>query len=310
MKREIIIPLNEADWLRMRAFDLTSTDIAALFGCSPYCTAFELWHRKKNQQIVDIDPNERMKWGTRLQDAIAAGIAEEEGWTTRRMNEYIRIPELRLGSSFDHSIELHDEKEGFGLLEIKNVDFIQFKQGWLIDDDGSIEAPAHIELQAQHQMLVSGRSYNYIGALVGGNDLKLLPREKNDKIHKAIVAKAEAFWASIEANEPPDPDFARDAEYINSIYNFAEPGKVIDISGNAELEEKLRLYKEHTEASKKATESRDAIKAELLTKIGAAEKVIFSGGSISAGLVGPTLVEAYEKKGYRNFRVNFKKEWK
>lgn len=314
MKRETIIPLNEQDWLRMRCFDLTSTDIAALFGCSPYTTAYETWHRKKSGEIPEFSENKRMFWGSKLQDAIAAGIAEQEGWTVRRMNEYMRLASQRIGASFDFEAterEIGEDPEyATGLLEIKNVDSIQYKQGWLIDDDGNIEAPAHIELQVQTQLLVSGRQYAYIGALVGGNDLKLMKRERNEKIMSAIMLKAASFWKSINDNNPPDPDYAKDAEYINSIYNYSEPGKVIDICGDEILEKLIRDYKNFSEIAKAATADKEIIKARLLEKIQDAEKVIFDGGSISAGMVGATTIEAYERKSYRTFRVSFKKEWK
>src|SRR3989304_3721530 len=99
-----ISPENKEQWLEERTKDITSTDIAALFGISPWTTAYELWYRKKDRLIVEIEENQRMKWGLRLQDAIAAAIAEEQGWHIRRMDEYGRIPELRVGSSFDFSI--------------------------------------------------------------------------------------------------------------------------------------------------------------------------------------------------------------
>src|SRR3990172_11795006 len=120
MPVETIKPKNEAEWLSLRMKDITSTEISALFGISPYSTEFELWHRKKNKLYVDFEETERMTWGLRLQNAIAKGIAEDQGWKVRRMNEYIRIPELRIGASFDFSIEGKDIEPG--ILEIKNVD--------------------------------------------------------------------------------------------------------------------------------------------------------------------------------------------
>ncbi len=35
MERVTLIPANEADWLAMREQDVTSTEVAALFGASP-----------------------------------------------------------------------------------------------------------------------------------------------------------------------------------------------------------------------------------------------------------------------------------
>ena len=79
MDREILVPDNEAQWLEWRKADLTSTEIAALFGASPYTTVYELYHRKAGALPAEaFEVNERMKWGNRLEAAIAAGIAEDE----------------------------------------------------------------------------------------------------------------------------------------------------------------------------------------------------------------------------------------
>ena len=72
---ETINPTDKKHWLECRTKDITSTEIAGLFGFSPYTTEFEIWHTKKAGTIVEIAGNERMKWGTALQDAIAAEIA-------------------------------------------------------------------------------------------------------------------------------------------------------------------------------------------------------------------------------------------
>ena len=70
-----------------------------------------------------------MKWGTRLQDSIAMGIAQDQGWSIRPMKEYITDTDLRLGASFDFAIG--DD----GLLEIKNVDSLVFHKQWESDGD-------------------------------------------------------------------------------------------------------------------------------------------------------------------------------
>lgn len=310
MKRETIIPLNEADWLRMRKFDLTSTDVADLFGIGR-TSAFELWHRKKSQSDSDFVGNERTEWGLHLQDGIASKFAKDNNWSVRRMNEYIRIPELRLGSSFDFEItDRNEERSENGILEVKNVDSLVYKNDWLIGEDGEIEATPAIELQLQHQLMVSGYSHGYIGVCVGGNKGILLPRDYSINIQKAIIAKSKIFWKSIDDNLPPDPDFTKDAEFIVSLYQSAEPGTVVDLTGDEDVEDALKAYKAAGDAIKEHEQDRAAIKARLLMKIGEAEKVVFSGGTVSAGLVGPTLIEAYERKGYRMFTPRFKKEWK
>jgi predicted phage-related endonuclease len=292
--------------------DITSTEIGALFNLSPYITAFELWNRKKEGIIVEIEENERMTWGIRLQDKIAEGIAEDQKWQVRRMDEYISIPELRIGASFDFSIESTqgetNEIEPWpkGLLEIKNVDSLQYKKGWIVDGD-NIEAPMHIELQCQHQLLVSKRAFLYIGVLIGGNKVVLVKRLPDPEIHKAILDKVSEFWKSIEANQPPSPDFARDAKFISKLYGYSEVGKVYSAEGDNEITTLAKRYKELGDAIKDCDKERDAIKSQLLMKIGDAEKVIGDQFSISAGIVGPTEV-SYHREAYRLFKINWRKK--
>ena len=306
MPPTIFKPTTEEEWLALRAQDVTSTEIAALFNCSPYTTAFELWHSKKNNTITALEPNERMKWGTRLQNSIAQGVGEEQGWTLRALDRfmYARVPEHRIGASFDFSFTAKDGQKG--LLEIKNVDGLQFLQGWQEQENGFIEAPLHIEMQVQHQLLVSGHKQAYIGALVGGNRLVLIRREADPAVHAGIIAKADEFWKSIDAGIPPEPDFAKDADFIRKLYRFAEPGRLLNAT--EDMGPLVTAYKTASAEAKAAEEKKDAAKAELLTKIGKAEKVLGNGWTISAGMVAPTRVEAYDRAGFRTFRINFKKE--
>ncbi len=281
---------------------MNSSDIGALFGLSPYSTEYELFHRLRDGNVVEIDENVRMKWGTRLEARIAEGVAEDNSWVVKPFKDYIHIPELRLGASFDFEIMGGDET----LLEIKNVDSLIFKESWSLDGD-NLEAPPHIELQIQQQMLVSGYKKAYIAALVGGNDVKLIQREADEKIQKAIIEKSKKFWEAIANDTPPVPDYERDSEFISSLYNFASPNSVYDARGNAVLGELAEEYRSASAASDAADKRKKAIKAQILECVGSVEKVIgdtFS--SISLGMIGPASYTV-NKEGYRMFRINWPK---
>lgn len=296
---ETIQPLNETHWLELRAQDLTSTESPALFGISPYNTPFEVFHRKAKKLVVGIDENERMKWGKRLQDAIAAGIAEDNGWQVRRMDEYLRIPSLRMGSSYDFAIG--DD----GLLEVKNVDSLAFKNGWVVED-GVVEAPPHIELQVQHQLAVSGRKYVVIGALVGGNKIVQLHREPVPEIIDALKERVSTFWKNVDAGIAPEPDFNKDSDVIARLFSV-EPGKIFDARGNEAFVEITLEYKKAQELEKQAQSAKDAAKSKLIMAYGEAEKVIGDNFSITAGMVAGADI-SFTRKPYRNFRINWKKE--
>lgn len=302
--QEIIYPKDKEAWLKLRTKDITSTEISALFGMSPYFTKFELWHRKKSGEIPEFSDNNRMKWGRALQDAIAYQISGEKGFKVRKMEEYIRDSELRIGASFDFSIE---EAE-LGLLEVKNVDYLQFKDNWIEDEDKGIEAPYHIELQVQHQLLVSGRQYAYIGALIGGNDEKLIYRKRDEEIIAAIKREVALFWKSIEENNPPKIDFEKDAKFIRELYSKTNEGKTYDATGENNISSLVFADKMLAENIKSLELKRDAIKAEILTVIEDSEKVFGDNFSISCKLVAEKQVEAYTRKEYRSFRITHKKE--
>ncbi len=297
---KVIIPDNEQHWLDLRTTVLTSTDIPALFGVSPRCTLYELWWRKKQRLIVDFQGNERTEWGLFLQDGIAAKFAKDNGWNIRRMNEFILDDESRIGSSFDFAIG--DD----GILEVKNVGYESIKRDWIFDGD-NVEASPYIELQVQVQLLVSQRKYNFIGALKDGNKGILIRREPSPKIHAAIKQKAAEFWKSIDENNPPAPNFEMDAKFISSLYNYGEPGKVMDVSTDEEIVKMAEEYRKHGEAIKEADKRRDEIKARILTAIGSAEKAVGGMFTVSAGMVGPADV-SYHREGYRTFKITWRKD--
>lgn len=290
-----IKPKSKNHWLELRAEDITSTEVSCLFSLNPYMSPYELFHLKKNKQFQEVQENNRMKWGSRLEPAIALGIAEDYGWEdVKPMKDYWRIESLRLGSSFDFFIG--DD----GILEIKNVDSRVFYTQW--DEN---EAPAHIELQVQHQLLISGRKFAYIGALVGGNEICVIKRTASLPIQEQILKKVDEFWTSIkEGNEPP-ADFEKDAKFIQSLYQNVEDGKTIE--PNDRLKEIAQQYKEASDLEKAYYQKKQSLKAEALTIIGDAHKVKGDNFTISCGMKKDGWREAGPVKGGRMFSIRMKK---
>lgn len=314
---EIIPFTTEEAWLAERQRDVTSTESAALFGMSPYTTAFELWHRKRSGTAPEFKQSTRMFWGNKLEAAIAHGIAEEQGWTIRPMKEYMRDPDARMGSSFDFVITSLGEPVH---LEIKNVDYLAFRDGWIEHEDGSIEAPEHIEMQVQHQMAVSGFPRAFIGAFIGGNRSVVIERERDEDVIRAIRAKVAEFWRTVDAGVEPSPVMPEDAAAMIRLHQYAEPGKILDASSDEEIASLVEAYRQASAAEKNATEDKEAAKARLLAAIGDAEKVLLPGYTVSASMIAdtpPTLItesmigQTYGgRKGYRNLRITTRKATK
>lgn len=306
---------SQEQWLGERVKDVTSTEVSALYGLSPYLTEYELFHQKREGQVVKLAPNERMKWGNRLEAAIAHGAAEDMGWQISKLNVYMRDIDARIGSSFDFQID--SSSDGPGILEIKNVDWLQYRQKWIDDGAGNIEAPEHIELQIQHQMEVSGHSWCALVALVGGNEQKVILRNRDKAIGQDIRAKVGQFWQRIAANSAPSPDYTADAEFIiKQLRNDAEAGLVAQ--ADASLTELIEQYAYLSSMAKEQETLKKATQAQILERIGKASKVLSPIGSISCGvtkpspgtLITPDMVGKYvgAREGYRGFRFYPAKE--
>jgi putative phage-type endonuclease len=294
-----------AEWHALRAQDVTSTEVAALYGASPYITEFELHHRKRAGEVAAFTPTERMRWGQRLEEAIALGAAEQNGWTVSPWKQYLRLPEERIGSSFDYRVLGED-----ALLECKNVAGDQFRKGWVTDGERVLEAPLHIELQVQHQMLVAGVQRAYIAVLVGGNQLHVVQREADAGIGADIRRKVEAFWASVADGVAPKATPA-DADFIVRSLR-AQAGDATLVVDDATVVESLRQYAALGEQIAQLEALRDAAKANVLLVVGDAGKVKTPVGTVSCGmtkgslgtLVTPDMVDTYinARSGYRQFR--------
>jgi len=281
---------SEKQWLAERAKDVTSTEVSALFGLSPYLTEFELFHQKRDSVTVKFEPNERMKWGNRLESAIAHGAAEDMGWDIAKFNVYMRDQAARIGSSFD--FEIKSSANGPGILEVKNVDWVQYQKSWIDDGNGNIEAPEHIELQVQHQMEIADYNWCAIVALVGGNEQKIVLRNRDRDIGKSIRERTSEFWNRVQSNTAPSADYTR-------------------------LEDMIKQFEFVRREASDLDKIKDQKRAEILERIGRASKVLTSFGSLSTGqvkgrsgtLITPEMVGTVigATEGYRSFRFYPKK---
>lgn len=275
--RETIEFGSKDEWLGLRGKDVTSTQSAALFGLSPYMTKFELYHEKKNGIKKEFKVTDRMEKGDRLEAAIAAEIALQEGFSDLKpFKTYMRIPELRLGSSFD--FEAIDKNGKPILIEIKGVDYFQYKEKWTED-----EAPAHIEIQTQHEMLASGRfDRACIVACTGIWDYHPIYRDRDTDVENAIVKATRQFWHEVSSGIEPPVDYARDQAVIDAMFPGCKD-EPEDWTGDEEMESLLRRYDIAGMQEKEFKKQKDAIKAEIHHKLGDAKAAFTDRYKVTAG---------------------------
>lgn len=254
------IAADSAEWHAMRAKNIGASEVAALFNLSPFMTKYELWYLKKGTLRSDYAENKRTRYGRKLEAVIAEGVAEETGWQVSEINGYYRHEAVAgMGATPDRMIAAPDQ-DGYGALEIKNVDWLQYKREW---SDG---VPIYYLLQLQHQLACTGWKWGCVAPLVGGNDIKRHIIQR----HKGAIAKIEsavtAFWESIAANEPPKPVEDADYDVVRKIYQTADSAEV-DLNGDNELPDLCAELLTISAQRKDAEKKEGAIKAQIFEKI-------------------------------------------
>jgi putative phage-type endonuclease len=299
---EKLIFESKAGWLERRHRNINSTEVSCLFNVNPYQSQYELWQTKKSGFDIDFKESEAMAWGKRLEPVIAHEIAEANQWDIVPKKEYFEDTDLRMGSSFDFEVI----SPFSSLLEIKNVGQ-HAARNWIFEEEAA-EAPAHIELQLQHQMLLSGIETGYIGALIGGNRRVLFQRVLDSTFAAAIKEKIEAFWESIEANNPPKPTTDNDFVMVRAqLGTQVSKGRVIDVSNMGNFKKKaLELFSVKTEITRLEKRA-DRLKTELMLAMGDAERAVGDGFHVVATEVPesviPPKLEPTVRKAHKRLQV-------
>jgi predicted phage-related endonuclease len=230
--------MTDAEWHAMRAGNVGSSEISALFGLPDSelpnyaLRLFALWHVKAgNAPPPEVDPV-RTKWGLLLEAVIAEAAAEKHGWEISK-GGYFTDPTVEgLACTLDYVIDADPDETGPGVLEAKNVDWLIHRRSWR-----DAEPPIHVLLQLQHQLAATGYTWGAVAALVGGNDLRVYRYKARPKLIADIRHRVRQFWGSIELGLEPSTDGSSSASSVLSSL-YPEPvDDAIDMSFNNEWAE-------------------------------------------------------------------------
>lgn len=268
---------DETHWHELRAKHIGSSEVAALFSLSPYSTRFELWHIKNGSVQDYFTGNKRTRYGQKLEAVIAECVAEETGWEVIEeptANYYSNDRVNGMGATPDRLVRAAD-CEDLGVLEIKNVDRIQFNKDW------KEEPPIYYQLQLQHQLACTGLKWGAIAVMVGGNDLRVYTFDSHDGTIGKIEDAVRAFWQSIKDQSPPPPVEANDYDVVRALFSTARD-EVVDLSSDNELPmicaELCTIAPQRGDLEKREK----SLKAQILAKVGSAARATCNGFFIAA----------------------------
>lgn len=202
-----------------RAKVIGASEVAALFGVSPWKTYFQLWHEKKGTvEVEEFATTEYQQAGVYLEPSIIKWACDKWGYAKARTPKRAKAKAARLGGHPDQMVT-HPER-GKGVLEIKTVDRLIYKQ-W---EDG--EPPVQYQLQAMVYAGITGADFADIIVLVGGNELQRFAVPFSEKLYGEILDRVNEFWRTVALGIEPEPDYDKDGEMIGKVYHHLDLERV------------------------------------------------------------------------------------
>lgn len=190
---------NRGEWKRVREGRLGASDIATICGLNVFMSALTLWAIWTKKIAQERTETVFTRFGILMEPVIAQLFQDahpemvvtpnDTTFCYKHDERFIATPDARL---------MHDEKEFYGVLEIKAT---QRAKGW---EDGAIPDQYHCQLM--WQMGVMGADWGYITALLRGNpaDMKEVYCEFEPEIFEQMIEQAHRFLECVEKDIPPN----------------------------------------------------------------------------------------------------------
>jgi predicted phage-related endonuclease len=204
---------------------------------SPYKSPLALYFEKRGEVDIPMVEHEGLYWGRVLQDPITRRYGHE----TKRQVEITNPYEIRRHPTHPYIIATLDAvamptpegkptpADGMGVVETKNAGFAK-------REDWTDEPPLAFQIQAQHQMFVTGAQWASVAALVGGMQFFWSDLKRNDAFIDVLVKKINEFWQRIQQGEPPDADSSESTKDLLRKLYPRDSGRTITLSGQAWVE--------------------------------------------------------------------------
>ena len=220
-------------WLKCREhgpkgnieYTVGGSDVATIFGLSPWTTPLELWMVKKGRMKPKSPPNpDQLAMGHMLEPIAAHFYAQRTGNTVTDDNYLYQHATLEYAlANIDRRYTRKEDGEG-GVLECKSLTYHKAAD-WA---DGAI--PIYYELQLRYYLAVLDEKHGAFSALWGNNpenDLATPHIERVQAKEDIIFDKLDRWIWSLRHDKPPSmedvqPQLAMDA--LARIYGAGKKG--------------------------------------------------------------------------------------
>lgn len=266
--------MDRSKWLEIRKGGIGSSDAAAAVGLSPYKSQLELWMEKTGRVPSNETPPDQsspMYWGNLLEPYVAAAYMQRTGKKVRRLNAVLQHP------TFPYMLANIDREvigcPGVQILECKTAG----EFGTRLWKEG---VPEYVQIQVQHQLVVTGKEAADVAVLLCGQELEVHRIQRDDEVIGRLLILEAKFWEYVEKDMPPPADGSESAgNALRQLYRGND--STVDFSGDEVLSGKfaeLAAIKEDIDA--KVTRA-DVLKQALQEAMAEASKAIFKTGEVT-----------------------------
>lgn len=212
--------MSDENWLALRRGGIGGSDVAPILGLSPWKTAMDVWLEKTGEfSIEQQDENEKMYWGTVLEDVVAQEFSRRTGYKVRRKNSILK------SKSYSFMIANVDRMlVGYEAgLECKTAGPHSAK-------DWERGVPVYYMPQIQHYMAVTDMPVWFVAVLIGGQEFRYFRVNMDAEYIQHMIRVEEEFWGLVKTKTPPLLDGTKaSTEAVKRLYPVAEKDSEIEL---------------------------------------------------------------------------------
>ena len=291
-------------WRSLRAGNVGCSEVAALFGIHEFITGFALAARKLGRLSDQVD-DAVLRRGRMLEPVAKQLIAEQNPtWQLIEPTAYYCDTAIRFGCTPDLFVR---NVRGVGVVQIKTVHPSTFARKWHAAD-GAIEPPLWIAIQAMCEQHLTGVDFALVAALVidYGLTLELVDVPYVPKLIESARDRVVSFWELVDAGKLPPPDYGADKKHLAAVY-AQDDGTELDLTGDNAFPEIVERFEALKMARQTAQDGVDEAQAEIMHRLGAAQRAKYAGGMVTLKTVNRKAY-AVEASSYRRLTIKHDRE--
>ena len=196
--------LSREEWLDYRRKGIGGSDVAAIFGISPFHTGRDIYYEKTGVTSREDQPDNwvALEVGHLLEDLVAQIFSRQTGLPVYQKKKMFFHPDYPfMLADLDYLTTLPDGRTA--ILEIKTTGYHGRNHWW---KDGKEIVPAYYETQARHYMAVMDIDVAFFCCLYGNSEDQVIIRrlDRDPDYEDELIFLEQDFWYShVVPNIPP-----------------------------------------------------------------------------------------------------------